>query len=349
MTIIFKRGDLFESSDEAIINAVNCVGVMGKGIALQYKKKFPENYKEYKKLCSLSKIYPGKMFVYKYEDDFFDNKRPSFIINFPTKQHWRSKSKIEFVEEGLDDLISVIKEEGIKSISMPAIACGNGGLDWNIVRDLIETKLSNLDDVRINVYEPKGYSKPEYIGDEHFWTVARALLVKLFGNVQDSFGGEITHLSMQKLVYFLQQTGVDYKVRFDKSSFGPFSEELKEHFKVMNSKNYIQGFENKDLTKARCITVPANSFAESDEFLVNQKNSKFKVIDNIEKLIRGYESPLGMELISTVHFCAKQLNTTSPDKIFNCMEEWSAEKTKKFQPSHVALAVERLEQLNFLK
>ena len=155
MAIVFKQGNLFESSDEAIVNAVNCVGVMGKGIALQFKKRFPENYIEYKKLCSLGKVQPGKMFVYRCTDDFFDHKKPLFIINFPTKQHWRGKSKIEFVEEGLNDLISVIKEEGIKSISIPAIACGNGGLDWNLVKDLIKTKLSNLDNVQINIYEPK--------------------------------------------------------------------------------------------------------------------------------------------------------------------------------------------------
>lgn len=348
MTISFKQGDLFSSTDEAIINAVNCVGVMGKGVALQYKQKFPENYREYKKNCSLKKVIPGKMFVYKYKKDFFDLQKPSFIINFPTKQHWRSKSKIEFIEEGLDDLINVIKKENIKSISMPAIACGNGGLDWNIIKELIITKLTPLKEVNINIYEPKEYSPPEYLEKQRKWTPARAVLVKLFGDVQDAFGGTITHLSMQKLVYFLQNSGIDYAAPFTKSEFGPFSESLKSHFKAMNNQNYINNFQHKE-HGTRSITIPADGFAQADEFLSDHESSKLKIISNIENLIQGYESPLGMELLSTIHFCSKELNTTDINPISNCIKTWSEEKTKKFQPIHIEKAIERLKQCNFLK
>lgn len=352
MAVIFKQGNLFESHDEAIVNAVNCVGVMGKGIALQYKILFPENYLEYKECCSLKKIVPGKMFVYEYNiSDLFDEKKPKFVINFPTKNHWRSKSKFEFVEEGLNDLISVIKTKNIKSISIPAIGCGNGGLKWSDVREVIEKKLSILEDITINVYEPKEYSEPEYLGKDNLWTVARAVLVRFFGQVQEDFGGRITHLSMQKVVYFLQEAGIDYKVKFVESDFGPFSEELKGHFMALSLKNYIQGFDEKqEEGNTRSIEVSAHSFAEAGEFLDSNEiySESISIIEKVEKLISGFESPLGMELISTVYACSKKAKTNNAKVIFKCMGQWSPKKLERFNLSNVETAVQRLIDVKFI-
>ncbi|MDG6777277.1 macro domain-containing protein [Thiomicrorhabdus sp. zzn3] len=352
MTLIFKKGNLFESHDEAIVNTVNCVGVMGKGIALQYKNLFPENYTEYKKQCSQKNIVPGKMFVYEYKtEDLFAGNKPQFIINFPTKDHWRAKSKIEYVEQGLNDFISVITQQNIKSVSMPAIGCGNGGLEWSDVKKVVTAKLSSLEGVTINIYEPKDYFEPEHLGQDNIWTIPRAVLIRLFGQVQENFGGRITHLSMQKIVYFLQETGIDYKVSFSEEKFGPFSKELKSHFFTLNSRKYIEGFDaEREQGSTRSIEVPAHSFAEASEFLdsTEEPSKYFDTIERIEKLIVGFESPLGMELISTVHSCSKKINTTNTDNIYNCIKKWSPEKLERFNFSNIEVAVQRLREVNFI-
>lgn len=133
---MLKKGNIFESNTEAIVNTVNCVGVMGKGLALQFKKKYPENFMAYKNACDLGQVKVGKMFVYK-ANTLFGNK---YIINFPTKKHWRNPSKLEYIVAGLDDLIEIIKSNEIKSIAIPPLGCGLGGLDWVIVKRLIVSK-----------------------------------------------------------------------------------------------------------------------------------------------------------------------------------------------------------------
>lgn len=148
----FKRGNLLHENVEALVNAVNCVGIMGKGIALQFKNAYPENFRQYKKACKAGNVQPGKMFI-TLTGAFLD---PKYIINFPTKRHWEDKSKIEDIESGLDFLVFEIEKLGINSIAVPALGCGNGGLNWSDVKPLIELKLSKpqMQNVRIIVFEP---------------------------------------------------------------------------------------------------------------------------------------------------------------------------------------------------
>ena len=150
--ITYKTGNLLLEDVEALVNTVNCVGVMGRGIALQFKKTFPENFKVYEKACKQETVVPGKMFVH--ETGNLTN--PKLIINFPTKRHWRGASRLEDIEAGLEDLIHVIKKYRIKSIALPPLGCGLGGLDWNTVRERIETILKDIADLDIIIFEPKG-------------------------------------------------------------------------------------------------------------------------------------------------------------------------------------------------
>lgn len=152
MTIIFKTGDIFSDDSEALVNTVNCVGVMGKGIALGVKKKYPKCFEEYRKDCANRVVRVGKMTVFKNTES---TSHVKFIINFPTKKHWYNNSEIEWVESGLDSFVIEVKRLGIKSIAIPPLGCGNGGLDWNIVKPLIVSKLSKINDVDFIIYEPK--------------------------------------------------------------------------------------------------------------------------------------------------------------------------------------------------
>lgn len=148
--IEFKTGDILLEDASALVNTVNCVGVMGKGVALRFKKAFPENFKAYSEACGNGQVAPGRMFVFE-TDEFF----PSYVINFPTKTHWRNKSRMEYIDDGLKDLRKEIRDRDIRSIAIPALGCGLGGLSWNEVRPRVENALQGLEDVRIVVFEPR--------------------------------------------------------------------------------------------------------------------------------------------------------------------------------------------------
>lgn len=155
--IKLTQGDLLKQDDvDAIVNTVNCVGVMGKGIALQFKSKCPANFKAYVTACKAGEVQPGRMFVF----DTGGLVKPNFIINFPTKNHWKRSSTIAFIRDGLDDLVKTVRRLGIRSIAVPALGCGNGGLDWNEVRPFIVDAFAPLPDVEVRLFEPSGATEP---------------------------------------------------------------------------------------------------------------------------------------------------------------------------------------------
>jgi O-acetyl-ADP-ribose deacetylase (regulator of RNase III) len=220
--ISFNNTNLLQSNAEALVNTVNTVGIMGKGVALQFKEHFPLNYKLYKKACEGGHVQLGKMFV----TETGQLTGPGYIVNFPTKSDWRSYSKLSYISEGLDDLLKVIQERGIKSIAVPPLGCGNGGLDWKDVKPLIESKLSKLaHEVNIEIYEPghHSYTKTTMGKEVPKLTKARALTVALAERYH-VLGFDISHLEIQKLAYFLQELGQsDLNLRFEKGHYGPYA------------------------------------------------------------------------------------------------------------------------------
>ena len=149
--IKYTSGDLFQCEAFTWVNAVNCVGVMGRGIALQFKNVFPANFKAYEAACKCGEVQPGHMFVFATEK----LSPPHFIINFPTKRHWRDKSRLEDIKTGLVDLVKVIRAKDLHSIAIPPLGAGLGGLDWNEVRSLIEQAFIELIDVEVLIFEPE--------------------------------------------------------------------------------------------------------------------------------------------------------------------------------------------------
>lgn len=176
--IEITRGNLLEAKDEAVVNTVNCVGYMGKGIALQFKKAFPENYKSYERACRAKKVRPGKMFVFETGSMF----NPKYIINFPTKRHWRGKSRLEDIEVGLQSLVKELRKLEISSVAVPPLGCGHGGLDWGAVRSMIEKAFAELPEIRVLLFEPSGAPDARAMPvrtQRPRMTVARALLIRL--------------------------------------------------------------------------------------------------------------------------------------------------------------------------
>jgi O-acetyl-ADP-ribose deacetylase (regulator of RNase III) len=339
MPIIYKNGDMFAEPTEAIVNTVNCVGVMGKGVALEFKKRWPMNYKAYRRLCDSNELSVGKMFVFE-NADMFGSSKQRFLINFPTKQHWRSKSKLAFIEDGLDDFIRQIKHHKIGSVSVPPLGCGNGGLDWAVVKALIEEKLSALEDVQIVVFSPRDdVGVPEFETAPEDITVPRAMLLKAMGDFEDYFGGHLTRLSIQKITYFLQLLGVNFGLDFKKEKFGPYSEKLHNALKVMEAGRYIAGYSS----ESQEVRVTQGAFAASEEFLNKVDSaSNHDVLNRLSHLIEGFESPYGMELLSSVHYIYEQEKPASTEGFLSEFAKWSDHKRDSFGRNEIDSAIARL-------
>src|SRR5579883_3493743 len=148
--ITLTKGDILVAGAEALVNTVNCVGVMGRGVALQFKKAYPENFRYYEQACKNGEVEPGRMLVFK--TGLLTG--PKYIINFPTKRHWRGDSRLEYIDAGLVALVAAIKEHNIKSIAIPPLGCGLGGLNWAEVRPRIEAAMRQVPEVEVCLFEP---------------------------------------------------------------------------------------------------------------------------------------------------------------------------------------------------
>ena len=145
-----KIGDILAEDVEALVNTVNCVGIMGRGVALQFKKAYPQNFKAYADACAREKVRLGQVFVH----ELNQSVNPRYIINFPTKDHWRDRSRLEDIETGLKSLVEEIRKRDIRSIAIPPLGSGLGGLEWEKVRVCIEKALSDMHDLHAVVFEP---------------------------------------------------------------------------------------------------------------------------------------------------------------------------------------------------
>lgn len=338
------HGNLLKAKTEAIINTVNCVGVMGKGIALQFKQAFPENYEAYRRACEAGEVRLGKMFVFDTGSMIF----PRWIINFPTKDHWKGKSKLKDIETGLDDLMRVIQENRIKSIAVPPLGCGNGGLDWSEVHPLITKAFAKLPEVDAQIYPPEGapkFDEMKVATKRPNMTRGRALVLKLLG-LYGAAGYRHSLLEVQKLTYFLQAGGEDMKLRFEKNQYGPYAENLN-HVLQRIEGHFIRGYG--DRSKDAEIYVLSDGREEADKFL-SADNVATEELTRVADLIEGFETPYGLELLSTVHW----ITTHAPDEVrtpadaLAAVRDWNPRKAKLMVESHVKAAWNQLERLGWL-
>jgi len=296
----YKAGDLFNEDAEAIVNTVNCVGAMGRGIALQFKKAYPANYKTYALACKHKQVVPGRMFVF--ETGAMLN--PKYIINFPTKRHWRGKSRIEDIESGLNDLRAVIESNKIRSIAIPPLGSGLGGLNWCEVKDLIENALSPLVGVRVIVFEPKGSPEANVMvrnKEVPKMTVGRAALIGLvyryLSGLLDPF---VSLLEIHKLMYFLQESGEPLKLKYEKAPYGPYARNLRHVLNVIEG-HLISGYADGGDDPNKPLELIPGAYEDSKSFLESKKET-LKRFKRVSKLVEGFESQFGLELLSTVHW-----------------------------------------------
>ncbi len=339
--ITITRGNLLEAEAEALVNTVNCIGYMGKGIALQFKQAFPSNFEAYEKACRQGELNPGHMHVVQTNTLI----GPKYIINFPTKRHWRGKSRMEDIVAGLVDLARVIRELEITSIAIPPLGCGLGGLAWEDVRPCIERHLGELSGVRVLLFEPTGSpearSMPVRTARPHL-TVARALFLRLI----ERYAGQeyrLTLLEIQKLAYFLQEMGEPMRLRFEKGHYGPYAHNLNKVLEVLEG-HFVRGYGDSQKPDVEIELLPG-AVATASAYLEDHPDAVARA-ERVTNLIEGFETPYGLELLSSVHWVATRTSPplTSEVSAREAVLDWNERKKLMFRSEHVHVAWERLRE-----
>lgn len=341
----FVTGDILASSAEALVNTVNCVGIMGRGIALQFKNKFPANFKAYAAACERGDVKPGQMHVF--PTGWLTG--PKYIINFPTKRHWRGDSRMEDIEAGLVALRHVILEREIESIAIPPLGTGLGGLDWKQVRPRIERALERLDCVRIEVFEPSAESAPtlKTSGSKApDMTPSRAALV---GLVRSYLAGlldpSVTLLEVHKLMYFMQIAGEPLRLKFTQAPFGPFAENLR--FLLMKVEGYfLSGYADGGDSPTKQLQLVPGAVDDAQRIIASYPNTGDRM-QRVTDLVDGFETPFGLELLSTVHWVASKCESCTETAIIQRTYAWN-ERKKQFTERQIRLALKVLTEKGWL-
>jgi O-acetyl-ADP-ribose deacetylase (regulator of RNase III) len=324
-----------EADVEAYVNTVNTVGVMGKGIALQFKNKFPHNYQMYLEACKLSTIDIGKLLVV--TENFIDGRK--IIINFPTKKEWFRKSQYAYIEEGLKDLVKIVDRFQIKSLALPPLGCGNGGLTWSKVKILIEKYLQNIPDTNIYIYEP---SIETAIMSKELTPGRAMLMYALFE--YEKMGEEVSLFVANKLAYFLQRSGVNLNVQFTANTYGPHAKDIKRVIRKLNG-TFLTLDNDKNIEPFDPIHLNRDAKEAVDQYVSESlTDSERKKLFNMLSVIKGFESAFAMEILSSVDFLRVQYTLNTPEEVLVKMHDWNDRKKESIKDKHVVIAVSQLNQ-----
>ncbi len=343
--IEITQGNLLEAHVEALVNTVNTAGVMGKGIALQFKQAYPEMFRAYEKACRAGEVRLGKVHIF---DLGGLVGGPRWIINFPTKGHWRAVSQMSDIEAGLHDLVVTISRLGIRSIAIPPLGCGNGGLDWDDVRPRIETALAALPEVKVLLYAPGGAPEAGAMlnrTERPKMTMGQAALIALMDRylkgLLDPF---VSLLEIHKLLYFLQEAGQPLRLKYEAKGFGPYATNLRQVL-IRLEKHYTQGYGDGRDSPTALIELLPGAVEEAEKFLCTDRVTLDRM-DRVASLIEGFEDPYGLELLSSVHWIMRQ-QPEARDKAevaVAAVQKWNPRKHRVLKAEHLVKAWERLKQ-----
>ena len=351
--ISYTQGNLLEAHVDALVNTVNTVGVMGKGIALMFKERFDRNFNLYAAACKDKQVKVGRMFVT--ETGELDG--PRWIINFPTKDHWRGNSRLEWVESGLEDLKRVLRERGIRSVAIPPLGAGNGGLDWPAVRARIDAALSDLDGIEVIVYEPTNQYQnvAKRMGVQKL-TPARALVAEAVRRYW-VLGMECSLLEVQKLAWFLERSLVhlglrnDLKLNFVAHRYGPFASNLNHLLDSLDG-SYLRS--DKRIADAGPLDVIGFDDGRKElvqGYLKSEAKDVVPALELASQVIDGFESPFGMELLASVDWLlSRQGVPAEVPALLEGLANWPADgaagagkrKSEIFDERSVRIALQRL-------
>ena len=343
------KGNLRKAPAEALVNTVNTVGVMGKGVALQFRQAYPEMYRAYEKACDAKDVRLGQVQVF---DLGGLVGGPRWIINFPTKGHWKAKSRLSDIESGLADLTATVERLGIRSIALPPLGCGNGGLDWNDVLPLVRTAFATLPDVDVLVFPPTGAPDAATMPvrtERPKMTLGQATLVALMDRyLKGMLDPFVSLLEVHKLMYFLKVVGEPLKrLKFTRGVYGPYAPVLR-HSLIQMENHLTRGFgEGKDDPSTPIELLPG-AIEATNAFLDTKDETKER-LNRVAQLIEGYEDPYGMELLSSVHWVMAHESAPreNSEAAIAAVQKWSPRKRKLLKPEHLRKAWKRLKEQNW--
>lgn len=349
----FTQGNLLDADVDAVVNTVNTVGVMGKGIALMFKERFPENFSAYAAACKAGEVQVGRMFV----QAGAELDGPRWIINFPTKKNWRLPTQVEWIETGLGDLKRVIRSKGIRSIALPPLGCGNGGLDWNEMRPRIEAALGDLEDVEVVVFEPTAkYQNVAKKKGVEALTPARALIAELVRRYW-VLGIECTLIETQKLAWCLERTIKRLELpdpldlRFEANRYGPYAQRLTHLLDGLDGSYLHCDKRLADADPFDTIWFEETKAEKVDFYLRSAEAREYlPALEATDALIDGFQSPLGMEVLATVDWLVtREAAPPTLAGIRDGIRRWPAgpsaaeRKQRLFTDRLITLALERLQ------
>ena len=355
-----KIGNLFESSAQTLVNTVNCVGVMGKGIALEFKKRYPAMFKDYAKRCDAGLVQLGRPYHFA---DLFGTS----IINFPTKKHWRSASRLQDIEQGLDYFVAHYQKWGIESVAFPPLGCGNGGLEWAAVGPLMYKKLNNLS-IPVEIYAPYGTSTQQLTID--FLVTAQAANGAMVGihhpKMKDEwlalfevvyqlslqpYANPVGRTIFQKISYIMTELGVDTGFTFNRGSYGPFSKDVQSVLTVAANANLIQ---EKQLGRMTAL-LPAAEYTRKRGEILPRIAPFQKWIDKTVDLFSRIKNTTQAEEVTTVIYSARHLksendpDSVSEQDVFDFIASWKKKWDDESKQHSVASTIRNLQMLGWAK
>jgi O-acetyl-ADP-ribose deacetylase (regulator of RNase III) len=339
--IEYITGDLLKADTEALVNTVNTVGVMGKGIALQFKEEFQQNNKEYKTACKAGRLKPGVLL------SVWDNSLHlgrKLIINFPTKVHWRQPSRYEYIEEGLKTLRLLILETGIKSIAVPPLGCGNGGLEWDRVKILMEKYLGDLP-AKVLGYTPNAeikelLQKQETVKKEGLTPQRAQLLYLLFA--YESLGEDSSLFAANKLAYFLQRMGQPMQLQFKPHHYGPYALGVEKVLYYMNG-IYLKGLEQGKAGAFEPLKLNYGRWSEVQQFIRTKLDSAQQLrLQKLLEMVSSFLSEMSLEILASTAYLLEQNPSYNLAEIITEINSWNSRKSK-FQHEHIRVAYEHLQ------
>lgn len=340
--INYLTGNILDSPAEALVNTVNTVGVMGKGIALQFRNQFPANYKVYKEACANKSLHIGQLLITE-EESLLQGKK--IIINFPTKTNWRLPSEYSYITKGLTALVTEIRNRKIKSIAIPPLGAGNGGLDWNKVKPMIVNALKDVD-CEVYLYEPNAAIKEVLKSERVKLTPARAMMLAVLYEMVRN-GEFVSEFAAEKVAYFLQRFGAKdaFKLEFRPNFYGPYSGKVRHVLYHLNG-SYIMGYSSKDKKPFEELSLVMDAEKDVIKYLDLPENSEYKaIVAATKQFLSGFYSPHGLELLSTVDFIKQDKNAHQAEEIMREMKTWSDRKRTLFaNPKFVEKALHNINQ-----
>lgn len=332
---------MMQSGAEALVNTVNTVGVMGKGIALQLKEAFPRNNKAYMDACRKKELVPGKLLAI-WDENLQLGKK--LIINFPTKVHWRYPSEYEYIEKGLVALRELLQKEKVNSVAIPPLGCGNGGLDWDKVKPMIIKALSGLD-TEVLIYEPNAHikavlQKQELKKEVHLTPARACLLYALFAF--ESMGEYSSLFAANKLAYFLQRRGHKLNLEFKPHYYGPYALGVEKVLYRLNG-IYLKGMEQGQAKPFEPLKLNYEKWDEVNQYLKRElKAEDADRVKSLTKFLVGFTSELSLEILATVDFILAQHPKYTMDEVMQTIATWNMRKNELLKREHVQTSYDYL-------